>query len=275
LPALGGTTPSEPDEAVEGIDSGGDSVPDTLTRTTRAGREFRLYVVAAPLLLLIGTVLRVLGYFDGIEFWGDETGWALQIAQGGSTSIRPVGYVWVSKWLIDLRNTEPVVRSVSLVSGILSLPVFLGMCRQAGLSRPVTLFGLFILAAHPAAVDLTKEFKPYALELFLHLLLVWLAFFFLRTQKTWQLVVLCLAAAVAPLFSWSIVVVYPGLFLTIAVCALRERRLSTVLVTSGGGVVTLGMLLAVYLVRVQGREQSAAYWGTKYDVFYLGSGFGG
>jgi hypothetical protein len=257
------------------IRSRGNSVLATLSRGIDPGRGSHLYVATASVLLLMGVVLRVLGYFDRIEFWGDETGWALRIALGGPSTIRPVGYAWVSKWLIDLRNTEPVVRSLSFVSGILSLPVFLGMCRQAGLSRPVTLFGLFILAAHPAAVDLTKEFKPYALELFLHLLLLWLAFVVLRLEKTGTLVALCLAAAIAPLFSWSIVVIYPGLFLTIAACALHGRRLSALLVALGGAMATLGILLAIYLVRLRGGDLSAAYWGAKYNVFYLRSGLGG
>jgi hypothetical protein len=260
---------------VGGVRSGGNSVLAALAQAIGAGRGSRLYVAAASVLLLVGVVLRVLGYFDRIEFWGDEAGWALQITVGAPATIRPVGYVWISKWLIDLHNTEPVVRSLSFVSGILSLPVFLGMCRQAGLSRPVTLFGLFILAAHPAAVDLTKEFKPYSLELFLHLLLLWLAFVASRMHRAGTLVALCLAAAIAPLFSWSIVVVYPGLFLTLAACALRGRRLSALLVASGGAMATLGMLLAIYLARLRGGELTAAYWGAKYDVFYLGSGLGG
>jgi hypothetical protein len=237
-----------------------------------AGRGcVRYYPVAAAALLLIGAVLRVLGYFGGIEFWLDEAFWAMRIAGGGSSIIRPIGYVWVSEWLIHLRNTEPVIRSVSFVAGLASLPVFLAMCRQAGLSRLASLFGLFILAVHPEAVAMTKEFKPYALELFLHLLLLWLAFSYLRTQKAWRLGGLCLVAAVAPLFSWSVAVLYPGLFLTIAVWAFRQRRFSALLACLGGCVVALGVFLAVFLMRVQGQELSPFYWGRKYDVFFTGA----
>jgi hypothetical protein len=83
----------------------------------------RLWVAAALLVMAVGVLLRVAGYFGGIELWWDEAMWAVRIEEGKLASIRPVGYVWVSRWLIGLRNTEPVIRSVSLVAGILSLPV--------------------------------------------------------------------------------------------------------------------------------------------------------
>lgn len=254
------------------------TVPSQLVpRQSPPGSRFgdgRSYALVAVALLLMGALLRVLGYFERIEFWSDEVGWASRIAQGGSSSIRPAGYVWVSKWLIGLRNTEPVVRSLSLASGVLSLPVFLAVCRKAGLSRTVSLFGLFILAVHPAAIDLTKEFKPYALEMFLHLLLLWGALSYLRTRRVWQLVASCAVAAVAPLFSWSIVTLYPGLFLTLGLSAMRRRRWGPIVATVAGALTTFGISLAVYLAylaRVRGRMPKPDYWGTKYDVFYVGT----
>jgi hypothetical protein len=234
-------------------------------------RGGRVFLAAAGTLLLLGTILRVLGYFGGIELWWDEAMWAMFIAEDTTTSLRPPGYVWISRWLIDLRNTEPVIRSPSLLAGVLSLPVLLAMCRRAGLSRLASLFGLFVLAVHPAAIDLTKEFKPYALALLLHLLLLWQAFSFLRSPQTWRLVVMNLTAMVAAWFSWSVVVLYPGLFATVALSALRRRRVSQLWASLGGAAATLGVLLVAYAGHGRGRDPDAAYWGGKYDIFYLGS----
>lgn len=235
----------------------------------------RPYLVAALTLIGLGVVLRLAGYFGGIEFWWDEAMWAIRIAEGEPTGIRPLGYAWVSRWLIDLRNTEPVVRSVSLVAGALSLPVFLAVCRQAGLSRLTSLFGLFVLAVHPAAIDMTKEFKPYALELLLHLLLLWLAFSCLRSCETWRLLWMSLLAAIAPLFSWSIVVLYPGLFVILAADAFRRRRLPQLLATAGSAVVSAGVLLTAYWLQLRGSRPNHVYWGEKYDIFYLGTDVAG
>ncbi len=211
----------------------------------------------------MGVGLRLAGYFGGIELWWDEAFWAIRIAEGGPTANRPLGYVWLSRWLIELRNTEPVIRSVSLLAGILSLPVLLAVCRKAGLSRLTSLFGLFILAAHPAAIDLAREFKPYALELLLHLVLLWLAFAFLKSPQTWRLGLLALAATVAAPLSWSIVVLYPGLFTIVALSAWRRRSLSQLLITAGGAVTTLGVLLVAYRVQRQGVVTKPGYWGDK------------
>jgi hypothetical protein len=128
---------------------------------------------------------------------------------------------------------------------------------------------------HPAAIDLTKEFKPYALELLLHLLLLWLAFSFLRSPATRSVALVSLAATVAAPFSWSIVVLYPGVFTAMAVSALRRRSLPELLGALGGGAVTLGAVLLAYLSQQQGTDPNAAYWGEKYDIFYMGSSLPG
>ncbi len=260
---------------------GGESHPsaermaETVKPADGADEGARLYLVAALTLIGLGVVLRLAGYFGGIELWWDEARWAMVIAGGEPTSIRPIGYVWLSRWLIDLRNTEPVIRSLSLVAGVVSLPVLLATCRQAGLSRLTSLFGLFVLAAHPAAIDMSKEFKPYALELLLHLLLLWLAFSYLRSRETWRLVGICLLAVVGPLFSWSIVVLYPGLFLVLAVHALRRRSLAQVSATVASAVLSAGMCLTAYWLQFHGRRPNHVYWGDKYDIFHLGSDFQG
>jgi hypothetical protein len=221
--------------------------------------------------LLLGVLLRVLGYFGGIEFWLDEALWATIVGEGRAAPLRPPGWVWVSRWLVDLRNTEPVIRAPSLIAGILSLPVFVAVCRRAGLSRLATLFGLFVLAVHPAAIDMTKEFKPYALELFLHLMLLWLAFSFLRSPQTWRIVVLGLAAMAAAPFSWSVAVLYPGLFTVAGVSALRRRHVRQVAAAVGGAGATLATALIGFVQHRQGRVPDTQYWGGKYDILYLGS----
>jgi hypothetical protein len=240
-----------------------------------AEERTRVYVVTACALVLLGTLLRVLGYFGGIEFWWDEASWAVRVVEDHRTSIRPLGYLWVSRWLIDLRNTEPVIRSVSLGAGVLSLPMLLAVCRQAGLSRLTSLFGLFVLAVHPAAIDLTKEFKPYALELLLHLLLLWLALSFLRSRGARRVALVGLGATLAAPFSWSIVVLYPGVFATLGLSAFRRREPRQLLAALGGAGATLAVAVGHYAQVRAGRVPSVAYWGDKYGVFHLGSGFRG
>lgn len=245
-------------------------LPETLKSLVANDRSARLFLVVALLVIAVGVALRVVGYFGGIELWWDEAMWAMFIAQDKPAGLRPPGYVWVSQWLIELRNTEPVIRSVSLVAGILSLPVFLAMCRRAGLTRLTSVFGLFVLAVQPAAIDLTKEFKPYALELFLHLLLLWLAFSFLRSRDTRWLAALILAATLSAAFSWSIAVVYPGLFALVALSVLRRHSLRQLLAILGGALATIGVLIT-FVVQHREAARRAATGIHKFDVFYLDS----
>jgi hypothetical protein len=242
------------------------------TPTEFVGLSSRAYLVTACALILAGAALRTLGYFEPIEFWLDESMWAVKFANGTLGTLRPPGYSWLSLQLIELRATEPVIRSVSYAAGLISLPLLLATLRAAGLRRSLCLLGLFVLAVHPVAITFSKEFKPYALELSLHLGLLALAFAYARSLKWWPLVTLCALAICAPFFAWSVVVLYPGLFVAVALVSLRRREKARLAVIALGCLATAGVLLWLYVTIHAERKAGAAYRGNKYDVFFVGEG---
>lgn len=223
-------------------------------------------------LILFGIALRSLGYFKPLEFWMDESLWAERFATGQGGLLRPPGYMWLSGQLIELRATEPVIRLLSYVAGLASLPLLVAMLRPAGLRRPLILFGLFVLAVHPVAVAFSKEFKPYELELSLHLGLLALAFCYARSSRWPPLVGLCGLAAIAPLFAWSVVVLYPGLFAAAAIVSRRDRARRKLAFTVSGAAVTAAVLVWMYVSIHSNRSADVEFWGERYDVFFVGDG---
>jgi hypothetical protein len=230
-----------------------------------------VFWVVAGVLVLGGMVLRTLGYFE-LEFWMDEAMWARNFASGEPGLLRPPGYAWISTKLIELRATEPVIRSLSYAAGLVSLPLLLVTLRFAGLRRVLILFGLFILAVHPAAVTFAKEFKPYALELSLHLCLLATAFAYARSARWAPLIGLSALAAVVPLFAWSVVVLYPGLFLALAIVSLRRGDRAKLAATAVGFLVTAAVLVWMYIDIHADRSANVEFWGEKYDIFSVGDG---
>ncbi len=78
-----------------------------------------------------------------------------------------------------------------------------------------------VIALHPSAIDLARDFKPYSLGLAFHLGVAVLALDYLKARSARKLWLTLGLAMLGVLFAQDIIFVYPGLFL-----ALLARRLS-------------------------------------------------
>ncbi len=257
------------------------------------------WVVASLFVLALGTGLRLLGYFgDELQLWLDEAGWAQMLVEGTAAWIRPAGYMWLTGLLLSIVNNEQMLRSLSLVAGIAQLPLLLLSLLQAlwwlssttptttpttptttltttpttmaGAAKWLALLGTFLLAINPVAVAMSKEFKPYALEATVHVLLAVWATAYCQSDRRRHLVGLVITAAVSPLLAWSVVFAYPGVFAVVGLRAWQARRRTDVVIGAVGGVATLLVLGVIWALRVSGNPERANFWGRKYDVFYVG-----
>lgn len=231
----------------------------------------RRLIVPVVAVVLLGTFLRVLGYFDSsLQLWFDEAIWARMLVDGTAAWIRPAGYMKLTGIIISIANTEPMLRSLSLVAGVAMVALAAAVFRRMTTSAGAALFGVFLIAIHPAAVSMSKEFKPYAVEAMMHVALILLTVRWLADHRRRDLVGFVIVAAGAPLFAWSVVFAYPGLFLLIGFDALRSRRVGDLALAAAGGVVALGVLLGIFFLRVANADAESDFWGQKYDVFYVG-----
>ena len=231
----------------------------------------RRLIVPVVAVVVLGVFLRVLGYFDpALQLWFDEAIWARMLVDGTAAWIRPAGYMKLSGLIVSIANTEPMLRSLSLVAGIAMVALVAAVFRRTTTSAHAALFGVFLIAIHPAAVSMSKEFKPYAVEAMMHVALILLAMRWLAAHRRRDLVGFVVVAAGAPLLAWSVVFAYPGLFLLIGFDAWRARRLGDLAIAAAGGVVALGVLLAIFFLRVANTDAESDFWGQKYDVFYVG-----
>jgi hypothetical protein len=224
--------------------------------------------VAAAAVLLVGVVLRLLGMFS-LELWSDEARWCEHLLIGTGTWFRPVGYMWLTKQILALEINEPLLRSLSTVAGIAQLPLVYVALRHLVKRPVVAVVGTWLLAIHPVAVAMSKEFKPYAVEAMLHSALVVFALLYLRSKSARWLAALLITALVAPFLAWTVVFAYPGVFLVVGVGALRDKRLAHLGATAVACVGTLGILIAMFFARLAAKKPATQYWGDKYDVFYV------
>ena len=225
---------------------------------------------AAAVVVVFGVVLRLMGFFD-LQLWLDEASWCKRLVDGHYGWIRPVGYMWITRQLVLFHNTEPMLRSLSYVAGIAQLPLLYLLVRRVVAVPAIAVGATFALAIHPIAVAMTKEFKPYALESCLHVLLLLLAFGYATTQRRGLLAATLGLAIVGPLFAWTLVFAYPGVFSVIGLAVLFKRRRDVGVVVVGI-VLIFAVLIAIFVARVSKEKRDTDFWGQKYDVFYIADG---
>lgn len=242
--------------------------PGSMSEAPSALSSPRLITTAAVVVIALGAFLRLWG-MTTCEVWADEAWWANKLLEGQVGWIRPPGYMWLTKQIISLDNTEVTLRSLSMLAALVQLPLFFLLMRRL-VSPWIAVAATFLLAVHPAAVAFAKEFKPYALESCLHTALILLAVRYVDAPRTRTLVAMGALAALSPPLSWSTVFLYPGLFLATGLHALRGRRMVDVGVAVAGVVATLAVLGVIFAMRLRDANPHPEYWGKAYGVFYLG-----
>lgn len=135
-------------------------------------------------LIFFGVALRLRQYIAWRSLWLDEAMLALNIVQrdfGGLLKTLdynqggPVGFLLLEKLVITLLgNNELTLRLIPLLAGCAALLLFALLLRQA-LGKIGTFTALALFAASAPLIYYTSEVKQYSSDVFVALLLLWLA----------------------------------------------------------------------------------------------------
>jgi hypothetical protein len=237
-----------------------------------------LYPGAIVALLAIGIGIRSWGVlFDTLDLWADEAWWAALLESRSllDFGFRPIGYMWICRQLLGLGDPGVMLRLPSWLAACAAL-IFIYKSAEFSLrSRAAVLFVLLVAVVQPNLVVFAKEFKPYSVEVFVYGALTFWALVCLRRDRAST--GFLAAAIVAIPFCYPVVFLYPGLALAFAgerLAGLRRlamrQRVFGVLV-----VVSALMLLHAFLFELLGAGYSRLFWGDKYDVFPIDTGFFG
>jgi hypothetical protein len=224
------------------------------------------------LCLALGFWLRARGFFyDVPALWLDECSWAMMLRELPLSEllIRPPGFMAWSKVMGALFGvTETPLRLLPWLASLGSLVMAPPLARRLFRANPARLLFIAVIALHPAATDLAKEFKPYSVSMALHMGLMLLTLRFVASLRTKDLYFLLGVAVVSTVFAQDVIFSFPGVFSIAGYEALtRDRRKLVPIVVAAG--IILAVLGAQYLfIWSQLPKDEAAYWGDKYGVFY-------
>ncbi len=237
----------------------------------------RARLVLMALAMLFGIFLRARGQLWSVEpLWLDEASGAHDLLglPLREMPLRPLGFLALTKNLAHFFGpSEPVLRALPWAAGVASVCLSPLLAARLYSARGARLLFVVIIALHPAAIDLSKEFKPYSISLFLHLVLALLALRYADERRTGDLAWALAFAIFGTFYAQDIAFAYPGFFLLLlgATRGSRPHR-SAVL---AGGALTVAVLVGEYffLWRTLSEPAESAFWGDKYGVFHrAGSG---
>jgi hypothetical protein len=241
---------------------------------TRAERASRF---ATILIVLLGIWLRSRGYlFSTLSMWLDECAWTILLLTRPLQEhlIRPIGFMTLTKALAYVFSpSEAVMRFLPWTAGIATVLMAPVLGAKLFRSTAARLLFVSVLALDPAAIDLSKEFKPYSIGLALHLALVLLTLRYCWSARTRDLVYVLGLTGISVLFAQDAMFAYPGLFLVISAEAIRGRRFKHLAAAAGTALVTAAVVAGLYLFIWSkiNHSKEEKYWGKKYDVFYVPS----
>jgi hypothetical protein len=241
---------------------------------TRADRLLRLFTFA---LIALGLYLRCRGVLIGptLALWNDESQWLVFLKTQPLTDllIRPIAFMGLTKLLVAVfPPTEFVVRFLPWLGGLIAVVLSPALARRLCESTPARVLVVAVIALHPTAIDLGRDFKPYSLGLALHMGVLILACNYVTRGRSRDLLSVLLVAMLGVLFAQDIVFVYPGLFITLIAVAWKQSRRRHLLAIAGSAVGTLAILLGLYFMIWSKLDQQGErdYWGGRYDVFHVG-----
>jgi hypothetical protein len=230
-------------------------------------------------LVAVGLFFRSRGmlFGDTLELWNDESSWAMRVFERplSEHKIRPPAYVIFSRLsALMLDKTELGFRLLPWLAGMATPFVAVWLARRFLQNAAARVLFVAVLCLSLHAIDFSKEFKQYSIGLLIHLLLPLLALRWIQTRAARDLIVVCVAAPLALMFSQDVMFLYPGLFLVLALEAYRAKDRRQLLIACGAGAATVALVLSMFFLvwtRIK-KDQAEQHWGGRYDVFYLAAG---
>jgi hypothetical protein len=231
--------------------------------------------LACGLFVGLGWLLRTRGVLWGGRFglWSDEATWAMRLLERPLSEhlIRPPLFMWLTRVSVAiLGNTEFAFRLLPWLAGMASPIVAIHLGRVTLRTAGARVLLVAVIALSEGSIDFSKEFKPYGVAIFLHLLLPYLVLRWVASRTRKDLLWACAALPLGVLFCQDVLFLYPGLFLVMAIEAFRTRSLKQLYIVLGFGAVTAAFVAGMYLEfwRRIPKDRAEEYWGDKYGVFF-------
>ncbi len=229
-------------------------------RTMHFWRSWRFWLMMA---IGIGVAWRMTDYLLRFPVWDDEASLGLNILHRGYLGLLrplrygqvcPVGFLWISKFLIDTCGTDDwVLRFIPLVAGIAAVVLAWPVTRKVA-GRRVGLLATALIACSLATNRFGTDFKPYSMDLLLALCIIALALIAIRRPRDYRpVLLLALLSPPAIVFSYPSIFVLTAALLALLPALFRRQNTSWRAAYIFWAALTAGSFAAIYFTVIHGQ----------------------
>lgn len=185
----------------------------------------KIYYIIIGLIFAVGILLRILVYSYGRPLWIDEEALAGSIIEAISPEYffhplkffqkAPPLFMYASYLVSNIFGTKEIVlRIIPFLFSLLSIPLFYLVSVSFLQSKKAIIFANFIFVVNYQLIYYSQEFKPYALDMFIALLLIYLSKYvdFNKFSK-YQVFLYSLCSIILLLFSFPSMFVIGGIYI--------------------------------------------------------------
>lgn len=241
-------------------------------------KHFSFFSVGIFTAIALGIYLRVYDFFDPCpSLWLDES-WRMEGLLGakglfhgminGMNNIDPPFFSVIIFILAKIHNTESIVRLSSLLPSILSLFLVYLISKKIYKNKITVIWAVFIVSFHPFLIDYAKELKPYSLCLFVHLLIVYLFYYFRDKDSVAYIYVFSAVLLTSFFFSPNIIFIFPGIFLLLFLRQYKKYDYNGIKAVILSVMIILSFLILIYFFQLKNVNYNVQVnaWGDAFNL---------
>ncbi|WP_233602994.1 glycosyltransferase family 39 protein [Pedobacter sp. KBW06] len=250
-----------------------------MQHNTYFSEEKKKWFFILKIFLFAGLVIRFYHFFYDRSLWMDEVYLSSSLLKTSYLDLAtkplyyqqkaPIGFLWLVRFMVEtFGNTELCLRTIPLISGIVSMFLFVPVSRYF-LSKPGAVLATGILCISPALVYHSVEIKQYSTELLATILSLYLFIKYSQKNDIKNMLVWGICGALILWFSYSAIFILAGIAIGLSAFYLVTKNIKQFSIS----IIPFGFWLISFAINYflfthkHAESQWIAYWFRSYHNF--------
>lgn len=246
---------------------------------TYSSEEKKKWVFILKICLIAGLLIRFYHFFYDRSLWMDEVYLSSSLLKKDYFDLAmkplfyqqkaPIGFLWLVRFMVEaFGNTELCLRIIPLISGIVSIFLFIPVSRYF-LPIPGAVLAMGILCLSPALIYHSVEIKQYSTELLATVLSLYLFIKYIQANDLKKMLIWGILGALILWFSYSAIFILAGIAIGLSTFYLLTKNIKQFSISILPFSLWLISFALNYLMFTHKHAESQwiAYWFRSYHNF--------
>ena len=218
-------------------------------------RFLDIFPLSIKVLIVMGSAIRLYWLFHNPSLWFDEAILAADIIHRPFDRLlgqmgwqaAPVGFIALAISVSYLFGPDEIsLRTLSLLSSVMALPLLYILCRKLSCSRVTSFLTLYLVVFSPPFISYSVQFKQYSFEVLIAVSMLAGAFYWRRISSWRGYCWVFLSGVLGFIFSFSSLMVFSSVLVFLLLTAEGEKNFFRVKAVALVALLWLIFLIAYY-----------------------------